>query len=174
LPAAAGGPVPPVSDSATFSNPGSVPIVVSLLEGQEGIVIFGLLFGVSPTGDPARYGNFTELIEPDGTISDVFGVVPSLSASTTFDFAFFSDTETGTMTVPSAFLNPEGNTPIILREGDGGPFSITTYLNPSLQQSGVTGTFQSDVEPTGVPEPSTLALLAIGGASLAGYRWRRP
>ena len=169
LPAAAQA---PVSDTVFFFQRGQLVLSFPLTEtGEGGLTTFFLLLGVSPTGNPAQYGSYTVLTEPDGTISDVMGVVPG-NVMGTFNLAFSSDAETGLTMVPSAFINPTGaGTPVTMPEGNGGPFDVTQYLSPTLQNMSITATFQSDAE--GVPEPTAFALLGIGGLGLVGYAWRR-
>jgi PEP-CTERM motif len=129
-----------------------------------------ILNSVNPAGNTALFGSYTVLTEPDGSISDVFGVV-SFPGSP-LGIGYSSAPESGMTTVPSFFINPSGaGTPITLPEGNGGPFDATMYLNPILQQQGFTATFQSDAET--VPEPSTLTLLALGGVGLIRQAYRR-
>ena len=146
---------------------------LSILEANETGII-GLAFlsinSVSPAGNAALFGSYTVLTEPDGTISDVFGVfsVPN----SPLGIGFFSAPESGATTVPVFFINPTGaGTPSTLPEGNGGPFDATKYLNPILQQQGFTATFQSDGET--VPEPSTLTLLTLAGLGLVRHAYRR-
>ena len=160
------------SDTVRFFLNGVPFFSFPLSEGQEPVTVtFLSLMGVDPTGDATRYGSYTILTEPDGTISDVFGVVPT-GAPGAFDFAFFSDAEIGSSSVPAAFVNPAGGIPILLAEGNGGPFDATFYLSPTLQRLGMTATVQSDAEAT-VPEPGTLALLAMGLAAVVSVRRKR-
>lgn len=42
-----------------------------------------------------------------------------------------------------------------------------------MTTASLTGTVTYEYTPNAVPEPSTLALLAVGAIGLAGYRWRR-
>src|SRR5436190_8862755 len=79
-----------VSDTLSVFNPGgSVFISAPASEGSEAT---GISF-VAAAFDPAQFGNYTVLLEPDGTISDVFGIasVPGVGAG----LALASDGATG-------------------------------------------------------------------------------
>src|SRR5215470_1812852 len=111
----AGAPPGLVSDTVTISNGESMAIgtLTEAVEGTDGAIIeFTNLFGVFPTGNSALYGSYTVLTQPDGTISDVFGVIPRVTSglgpvgpAANFDFALFSDGEIGSTTVPTQFVN---------------------------------------------------------------------
>ncbi len=154
-----------ISDTVTFFQPGVPPDPSSIFEGPEGGVTFLVIHAVSaPTGNPSQFGSPTVLLEPNGNISDVFGVTRDNN------FSFFSDTEAGGSVPPS--FGTDTTKFIFLAEGNGGPFDATKYLSTSLVDTGVTATFQSDSE--GVPEPSTLILLGSGLAGLIGrVAWRK-
>jgi len=102
--------------------------------------------------DPAQNGNPTILLDPDETISDVFGIAAGFPPGCDFEFClgFVSDTETqaafGKIIPPLTF--PESL----------GVFDATFYLAPILQDEGYTAQFVSDA----VPEPACIALLGLG------------
>ena len=104
--------------------------------------------------DPAQNGNPTILLDPDETISDVFGIAAGFPPGCDFEFClgFVSDTETQAAfgkNIPPFLIFPESL----------GVFDATFYLAPILQDEGFTAQFVSDAN---IPEPATTALLGLG------------
>ena len=126
----------------------------------------------------ATYDSAVELLEPDGTISDIVDfhldgtTNPGVQSVT---LKFFSDTEGG------AALQPPPGAFVVTTPETGGVLQDITSL--FLNSHGLPGgdvpatiQIQSDLEavPTApVPEPSTLLLLGSGLASLGGAVWRK-
>lgn len=110
--------------------------------------------------DPNQFGNYTTLLDPDGSISDYFGVVRT---SGTYYLGFSSDP------APTAFYFGTGGQVTVLNEQTG-PFDMTQYLAVNLRDQGWTATFQSDLD---VPEPPTIAIFCLGALGLISCQIRR-
>ncbi len=133
------------SDSLIVYGPtGAVIASVSIDESSESpTAIYVLNFaGTNPNLTKA-----TTLIEPDGSFSDIFGIV---GINGRRSLAFNSDSNTA----PAVF---GGQGQIFLPEG-GGSFDASLYLDPALVALGYTAVFQSDV----IPEPGSLILFGTG------------
>ena len=155
------------SDVLTVYDPtGAIFAQVGVTEDQE---VPGLIYTIDIPGlaDPQQFNNSTKLVEPvTGAVSDYFGVATDL---TNFHLSFISDSED-----PQGLtMHLQGNN--VFTEGPGAIFSATMYLLPALQSQGYTATFVSDFEEAApVPEPVTMAGLALGLGALASYvRLRR-
>jgi hypothetical protein len=110
--------------------------------------------------NPAEFGDFTALLDPNGTISDIVGLHTTLAGGLAFGFK--SDTET--------------ESPRLFGWGSGGVFvpeagwvDVTKYLDtgPTSGQQGWTARFWSDVDTVAVPEPASWILM-IGGLAAVG------
>lgn len=138
----------PVSDTLTVYDPqGNVFMSASANEANEDAAT---IISVPIAVDAAQFGNATDILEPDGTVSDIFGVC-SCGANNALALGFASDTDTQGVNFGSFPLSsPEGN----------GIFDATMYLDPALRNQGYTAQFISDAAP--VPEPATWAMMLLG------------
>jgi hypothetical protein len=155
-----------ISDSLTVYDPtGAVFAQVSVAEDVEdpNTIYFISNLDFPDLVDPTQLGNATGVFEPDGSLSDVFGLISSPVAEG-LCLAFSSDSET----VPAAFVGAGSS---VFQERDHqGIFDATMYLNPDLQAQGYTATFVSDSE---VPEPTTLTIWSMLGALGISVGWWR-
>jgi hypothetical protein len=151
----------PVSDSLTVYDPNH-NIVASVIatEADEAANGPNFIYSIPATSvavDTSKFGNYTVLVEPDGTLSDIFGIA---SVNGALALSFSSDTD------PGSFSQPPGS--IVLPE-TGDPVDATMYLDPQLQARGYTAAFQSDADT--VPDGgATAGLLVLGMLSLGALR----
>ncbi len=133
------------------------------------------LYFFDPSGvvsvDPAMRSFYTTLLEPDGSISDVFGIAniegPNL-------LGFISDPNSFPPSLPGLTFTEilGGPVPWILEPGSAGltiEYDATAYLDTALRDRGFTASFQSDVD-SAVPEPSTLGLLTLGAIAASLFK----
>lgn len=101
--------------------------------------------------DPAQFDNPTFLVDPNGQISDIFGVafIPPFDFPSPDHDAFVGFISGGDLGTGAGVLET------------GQPVDATIYLTPELQRLGYTATFWS-----AVPLPGTLVLLVVGLAGL--------
>jgi hypothetical protein len=153
------------SDCLTIFQFGAVQSQTCVSEAAE---TAGQLYSVnvgSGVLNLSQFGHATELLEPDGSISDIFGIYADAAS---FHFGFASDTEN-----LSAFTAAFGTPTIFLPEGNG-VFDATQYLDPTVASSnGLSAQFVSDADPAATPEPSSLLLLGSGLFGLAAVVRRK-
>ena len=151
-----------VSDTFTVYSPnGSVFQTTSLSDSQEANLDFIFVAGVSP--DPSQANNATQLLNADGSLSDIFGVIFTETGAVVL--AFWSDAPGDPAPIDNFF-----RVGISLPEGSGGPFDATMYLDPTLRSEGYTATFTSGAP---APEPPSFILLGAGFLALAGIVLRQ-
>jgi hypothetical protein len=174
MPPASAAPVT-LSDTFTVFNLAGDIIVQTTVDESQSPQGSGVFYVVGTSPNTLDAGGFpTVLLEPDGTISDIFGVCIFCGPTGGPAVAFMSDT-----TVPlnvSDILNFFAPRRIGFRllETDQ-PFDATSYLDPNNQAQGYTAQFRSDVFTSDVnatPIPAALPLFA-SGLGLMGWLSRR-
>jgi hypothetical protein len=176
-------PVPSPSDTLTACHtvPTTALPVCSAVTATEGAENKVFTFNAN-IGDPGEVFEPTLLLEPNGSISDIFGVtaVPA-EDGLSFELFFISDPGPSFITpflgdstadVACEFLT-------CLQEGpSGGPFSMNSYLSSAAKGSW-SATFSSDGDgiATGggdppVPEPAS-ASVVLGLAALGLCAWKK-
>lgn len=117
-----------------------------------------VVYGLPQAGNPAVFGNYTILLEPDGSFSDIFGIADLFDGLGPTNLAFASDQEG----IPSPFEGSIGGGAFQFVElpGMSGFWSASYYLNPAVFPGGTSAIFYSDIEP--IPEPSTIVLCGLG------------
>jgi len=181
VPARADGITPPLpcgsSDCLTVFNAAGAPVYrVSATESQEksdpGQLFFIDVEGLA-NGDMADSPTF--LLDPNGKISDAFGVAPKSQDNKKDD----KDNKEPVLGFISDPLGFDGKVSDIckeftcLPEGTGGPFDATKYLSDDFlkDHKGYTAIFTSDSE---VPEPATAGLFfGLGALGLCVWKRRR-
>jgi hypothetical protein len=117
-------------------------------------------------GDVSMSGSPMFLLEPDGSVSDQFGVFPNPDTGTD-EVAFISYPEDNPLTIvlpPGAVVVFEPQQPFAF-------VPVTQYLEPQLQQQGYTAVFASfPATATPADAASTCYLLGLGMAALGALR----
>jgi len=155
-----------ISDSLTvFSPNGSVFASVSVDEANhKGADI--IILDIPGIVDANLFGDYTAVVDPDGTLSDIFGINVNSGGAPVLAF------ESGSLAspIPNAASLLLGAT-FVVPEGSGF-LDATTYLKPELQREGYTAQFFSD---PGVPSsvPDTGATGAFLGVALTGIAFVR-
>ena len=113
-----------------------------------------------------------ELLLLDIVVPPGPGVVQNIAAP--FDFVATFDQTLGFATFVKNIVVPFGPTPISGFTFDSPLLlNLTEFQTTFLNVNGELGTGVGAITPA-IPEPSSVALAAIGGLALLGYRMRRP
>lgn len=149
------------SDTFTvYDALGNIFVSVSLDDSVENA---GTIITVPVAFNAALFGDATNLTEPGGGFSDIFGIC-TCGIGGALALGFASDTETQAVNF--------GSFPRTFAEGNG-IFDATRYLDSDLQRQGYSAQFVSDVE-SAVPEPATWAMMLFGfGIMGVGIRRQR-
>ncbi len=170
-----------LSDTLTVCVNGQNCQYLTASEGHEDeIFTFDLNIGNSNMLDDLFHGviNSTVLLEPDGGISDIFGVRKVNNGSFfnpdySYELYFISDPGPLHALDILGHLLPDdlSQCSFCVPEGNGGPFDLGNYLSADAVQAGYSATFTSDSEST-VPEPGSIGVV-LGMASLGLIAWKR-
>jgi hypothetical protein len=152
------------SDVMVYYNNNNV--VASATAVEDGTEASGQLYVIPeiPEADlnPAQNGHPIALVEPDSSISDIFGLA---TIGTVCPLGFMSDPID--LNLAQLYFGPEAGWTFV-SEVDGQVYDATAFLSPSSQSAGFTATFTSDGD---VPDGGlTLALLGFALAGMEGLR----
>jgi hypothetical protein len=161
-----------ISDVLRVTSPAGSVFEVVLAEGDEN----GDLYFFSNTNIPdvLQIGHGIALIEPNGKISDIFGVAPTNDSPTNGGgvavLGFLSDTEALGEVDPQqqAFHFPFIDARF--EEVGGQAYDATSFLNAASRDAGWTALFISDAD---VPEPATIIVWSLLGSLAIGLGWWR-
>lgn len=133
------------SDTLTVYAPNGS--VVDFVQENEPGEDAGRVFAVGDASlvDASKISAPTNVVEDDGTVSDVIGVV---RYNGNYALGFSSDADGAKVGQTGKLVHKEGI----------GTFDATNYLDPTLQKKGYRATFRSNP----APEPSSLAALGEG------------
>lgn len=149
-------------DFTVWDGQGRVAEYVQVTEAQEIANGPNWLYTLTTRVDAAQYGNYTTLYDDPldpSSVGDIFGITSGANGALVLAFA--SDVD-GLPFVFSAQLSGAHN----YFEGSAASFDATMYLAEDLRRDGWTAAFRSDNALNNIPEPGSLALLAMAGLAL--------
>lgn len=156
-------------DFTVWDGQGNVREYVQVTEAQEVANGPDFVYRLNTPVDPQQFGNFTTLYDdpnnPRTSVGDIFGIAFDSSG---FFLAFSSDTDNA-LPFGGGFASDTRN----FYEGSAAAFDATMYLAIDLQDAGWTAAFRSDNALNGIPEPTSLSLVALGAFGLLASRRRK-